>query len=241
MRVAAALLFLLWTGSPFLAADTRWSGDNYRSFTAENWTGFVAFQERLDFQALDYPLLNAAVFFATNEARLRQGMKALPWAPELERSAWNHAKRMCEKDFFEHEDPFDPRRKEPSDRGRLAGIANPSLAENIADTFGLDYDGTPVYTLDAEKAYYSKKPNGPVIPPHTYQSFARDVVDQWMHSPAHRDILLSPDAVALGCGVYYYLARDPHLMPSFKAVQNFQWYNPIQPGPVSLVDPDKGR
>jgi hypothetical protein len=47
-----------------------------------------------------------------------------------------------------------------------------------------------------------------------------------MHSPPHRDNILAPEAVELGCGAAFF--RDGQGFPKFKLVQVFQWYEPVQ-------------
>ena len=56
-----------------------------------------------------------------------------------------------------------------------------------------------LYPLD-EPGQFSLTPYGPPIPPHTYASFARDLVESWMNSPSHRRNLLTSKARYLGCG-----------------------------------------
>ena len=50
-----------------------------------------------------------------------------------------------------------------------------------------------------------------------------------MNSPAHRANILSDKGKELGCGAYLFFKKDFNDMPMFKATQNFQWFEPIQP------------
>ncbi len=45
------------------------------------------FQEPLRFDEMDYPRLHAAIFYATNAARVRRGSAPLAYHPLLERAA----------------------------------------------------------------------------------------------------------------------------------------------------------
>jgi uncharacterized protein YkwD len=158
----------------------------------------------------------------------------LSFALELERSAFLHAKSMVEQNFFAHENPYDETRKTPELRGRLAGIKNPLVAENIATHFGIKYEaGAPVYPIDRTLGTFSYSGEGALIPNHTYLSFAEAIVKQWLDSPGHRRNLLSKDARQLGCGAYFYRDPDFHNMPNFKAVQNFQLFHEILPGKIT--------
>jgi uncharacterized protein YkwD len=208
-----------------------WTEDDYAAVTVDDFRKEARFLERLDFTDIDYPRLHAAIFYATNEIRLKRGLTYLEYAPELERSAFGHARRMAEKNFFSHTDSTDRRYATPNDRGRLAGIANPFLAENIADTFAIAYAaGKNVYPRSGAKGSFSYAPDGPLLPPHTYLSFADDVLKIWMNSSGHRANILSTNALQLGCGTYLYYKSSFYGMPMFKAVQNFQWYHKIEPG-----------
>ncbi len=179
---------------------------------------------------IDYPRLDAAIFYVTNEIRIKNNLKPLTYSPELEISAWNHARSMVKGNFFSHYNKAEKKRYSPDQRGALAGISNPHLAENIADTFGIRYDpGARVYILDKEKGIFSYEADGKPIPNHTYLSFAESVLEIWMNSPGHRANILSKDALQMGCGAYYYEDDNFYHIARFKAVQNFQWYEKIIP------------
>jgi uncharacterized protein YkwD len=224
--LAAGLLALGLVVSPAQASGepaSVWSEADYAAVALASFRQDPRFLARIDLAAIDYPLLDAAVFFATNEIRVKQGLKPLAWSPALEQAALGHARRMAEKNFFNHTDPYDRSRASKEDRGHLAGIANPHLAENIAETFGLVYAaGKSIFPRG--NGEFSYRDNGPLIPPHTYLSFADSVLDMWMHSSGHRANILSTNGLELGCGARLYANRSFYEMPMFKAVQNFQWF-----------------
>ena len=87
---------------------------------------------------------------------------------------------------------------------RLAGVGlNPRFAaENLAYTFAVQYrSGDRLYVRKENgERIMSYKPSGPALPPHTYVSFAKAVVDQWLTSPGHRENLLHRDPKFLGVG-----------------------------------------
>jgi uncharacterized protein YkwD len=240
-RLAAILLTLtagawLWLPArlPAEPEDTTsrgWTEADYTAVTPGDFRRHPLFLEEIDFTAIDYPRLHAAVFYATNEIRVKYKLAELEYAPQLERSSLGHARRMVEQKFFSHTDRTDRRRVDPNARGRLAGIANPFVAENIADAFGITYrPGRNIFPRPGEPGSFSYTATGPLIPPHTYLSFADAVLEIWMNSAGHRANILSKNALQLGCGAYFY--RDPgfYRIARFKAVQNFQWYRKIAPG-----------
>ena len=227
------LIITACAGSVPLAAQTAWTEADYDRVGLDAFRKEPLFLEKIDFNNIDYPRLHAAIFYATNEIRRQRKLPVLEYAPQLERAAAGHARRMVEKKFFSHTDNTDRRRRDPNARGRLAGIANPFLTENIADAFGITYrPGKNVFPRRGQPGSFSYTAKGPLIPPHTYLSFADAVLDIWMNSSGHRANILSKNALQLGCGAYFY--RDPgfHQIARFKAVQNFQWFKRIVPGPA---------
>jgi hypothetical protein len=175
---------------------------------------------RIDLAAVDYDLVLEGIAEATDAARAEVGLDRLRRSPALERAAMEHAARMAELGFYDHTDPYDAARRGPSDRARLHGVQNPMTAENIHDFRVLDYDGGAVYPLGAP-GQFSHTPRGPVIRTHSYRSFGRAVVAEWLASPGHRRNLLDREARAIGYGAALHWQGN---FPEMKAVQLFQLY-----------------
>jgi len=174
----------------------------------------------------DARLMVRGIMDATNAARIQNGLPALEHSPILDRAAVGHARRMVESDFFSHHDPEVESLKTPSDRLGVAGAVNPKAAENIITEVAIEYEsGENVYVRDRKKGQFSRSPDGPILPRHTYRSFAQSVVDRWMDSPGHRKNILAKDALQIGIGTAF---RNERGFPTFVAVQNFQWYEPIR-------------
>jgi uncharacterized protein YkwD len=185
------------------------------------------YNDTLDFCTIDLPRLNALLFHMTNEIRAKHKLPALEYAKELEEAASMHSRDMVMKDFFSHENPFDGKKKTPNDRALLMGVKNPYIAENIAEDFGLQYkSGSDVVVLG--KGRFSYEPEENLIPPKTYLMLAGSLLERWMNSPEHRRNILSPDALQMGCGTYYFIDSQFNDMPTFMATQNFQWYEKIE-------------
>lgn len=201
-----ACIFLL-TVTP-LSAQRKWDNRYYDKLTNENFRDFKLFHQPINLKRIDYPLLNAAVFFSTNEARIEHGLNAVSYQRNLEIMAWNHSIAMGEKDFFDHYNKRDRKRYEPKDRAKFAGIENPMVAENISSLGGYSFA--------------------------SYLELADRLVDGWIDSPPHRKTLYSVDALELGCGVYYYTGLWRKNRAIYKqgdgfwlATQNFQLFNKI--------------
>lgn len=238
LLLASTLLAAVVAGStqtrPAAAVQTATAAGRqttvYSRYTVENFRTYAPFGKTIDAEKPDYALLDAAVYFVTNEARVKQGKRAVPYHPRLEKTAFDYAREMVAKDFFSHEHPSDPAQRKPSDRGKLAGIKNASLAENIAENFAIQYEaGKSVYVMDPAKGIFSyTSPDGPAIPMHTYLSLAQALVDQWMKSPGHRANILSDNNRSFGCGVYFFRDKKFNNMLKVKAVQVFQWFEDVK-------------
>ncbi|OEK06580.1 CAP domain-containing protein [Roseivirga misakiensis] len=211
-------LFLLMIGvSTATLAQCKWKDSFYTTLTDETFRDFKLFQKSINLNKIDYKLLDAAVFFVSNEARLEQGLKALEYHPNLEAMAWNHSVSMAKKDFFDHYNKKDKKRRDPQKRASLAGVKNPTVAENISAVGGRTFG--------------------------SYLELADHLVQGWIDSPPHRKTLYSDTAVQLGCGTYFYDGiwqknRDVYEQGNgfWFATQNFQLYNPI----ITKKAKDKG-
>ena len=223
--VASLLLFL--TGALYAG----WEYSGYSTTDYKNFRNNPFMQQKIDPENIDYPLANAAIFFMTNEIRVKNGLSPLEYSQELEIAAWHHSKLMVEKNFFSHTNSRDNNRRDPSSRGKLAGITNPSIAENIAEGFGINYrPGAPLYPRNVKNGEFSYSANGPLLESHTYLSLAESLITQWMNSSGHRKNILSKSALQMGCGVYFYRDRSFYNIFKCRATQNFQWFNPIIAG-----------
>jgi len=164
--------------SNFSLAQRNWHTTYYNELNDENFRSFAAFNRPIDLEDPDYQLINAAVFYVSNEARIEQELPPLAYQDRLEIMAWHHSKSMAKDDFFDHVNRKSRKRRTPEKRAILAGIQNPMISENITTIGGLIFN--------------------------TYLELADAIVDNWIDSPPHRKALYSKDAVQLGCGVYYY-------------------------------------
>lgn len=209
-------------------AQTKEQKAYYTRISTENFRSNSLFNELIDFRKIDYARINAAIFFLTNEVRIRNHLPSLEYAPQLENSATLHAQDMLTENFFSHINPNHKEKKTPNDRAILCHVSNPFLAENIIEGYGLQYKSNETVYLRG-KGKFSKTPDGELLKPHTYLSFGETLVTGWMNSKDHRKNILAKEAVQLGCGVSYFVDPEFNDMPSFKAVQNFQWYRPIIP------------
>lgn len=218
MRTAlCSLLFIFCLAESQLQAQRKWKAEFYEELNDSNFRDFKLFKKRVDLKKIDYPLIHAALFYVSNEARIEQGLTKVDHQPNLEIMAYEHSKSMAKDDFFDHYHPKKKERKAPKDRARLAGIKNPNIGENIHATGGRQFG--------------------------TYIELADHIVQSWIDSPPHRVTLYSPDALELGCGIFFYDKKWQDYKDVKKqgngfwiATQNFQLFTKVKSGPSK----DKG-
>jgi uncharacterized protein YkwD len=205
-QIIPILLLLLIQTSLF--AQKRWDDKYYDQLTNKSYRSFKLFKKEINTDKVDYKTLDAAIFFVSNDVRIKKGKKPLAYQASLEIMAYNHSIQMGEKDFFDHINPKGKSRKTADLRAELAGITNPSISENISAVGGIKFD--------------------------SYLKLAEHIVQGWVDSPPHARTLFSEDAVQLGCGAYYYKGvwqgnKDINKQGDgfWIATQNFQSFSEI--------------
>ncbi len=199
----------------------EWSPELYEKLTLEGFRSLDAVQVEIDFNAVDYALLHAAVHFLTNAEREERRLAPLEYAPALERSAFRHSRAMREHGFFSHTSPVSGLRT-PAERVQRAGWESPYVGENIANMIAIAYEpGRGLYTPPQNGGYFSYFHQGTPIPPHTYFSAAEEVMNQWMSSPGHRENILRPAYRYLGVGAWHFKDESFHGIDRFYFTQNF--------------------
>lgn len=221
-----ALLFVIFAGCLTVSAQQKGHPDYYSRLDVYHFREDEFLNQPIDFENPDYPRLNAAVFFATNEQRLQRKLHLLTYSAQLEESASMHSADMFEKNFFGHVNPGNRKKRTPNDRASLTGILNPYLTENIATAFGLMYEQNKNVVVKGP-GRFSYPGEQELIPPRTYLSVADALLKNWMNSEGHKRNILSGNALQLGCGTYMYLDTGFNMMPTFIATQNFQEYEKI--------------
>lgn len=179
-----------------------------------------AVKEEIDFEHIDFVLLDAAVFHETNRRRMDNDLTALKFKPVLREAARIQVRGMIRMGKVSHQHP-DPNKKTMRDRFDFLGIETRLLAENVAMTFGIRYQsGDEFYSRKKDgRTIFSVEANGPPIPPHSYASFAKHLLDEWMASPSHRKNILTPGLVCLGVSSLH--DRSGFGMDSFYSAQEF--------------------
>ena len=158
-------ILLLFVNISF--GQSLWKVEDYEKWDHRNFRQNQSFNEPFSISNPDYLLLDAALFFITNEERSKVGIPPMRYHKFLEVAAYNHSLKMATTGFFSHYNSIDVSRKSTGDRGKLAGITNPYIAENIVYNYNCLENGS------------------------TYMQVAALLIKQWMNSPGHKENILS--------------------------------------------------
>jgi uncharacterized protein YkwD len=172
---------------------------DYFSMSPGEFARVSAANETINFSAPNQTLLRAAILHETNKWRAKEGLKPLLHHPQVDEAAMIHVRDMVAKNYLAHVEQGTTT-PQPIDRVRAAGLSPILVAENIATASGIQYEsGRQVFPLRQWKREgLSYKENGEAIPPHTYRTFAAQVLQQWIDSPSHRESIMLRDARYLG-------------------------------------------
>jgi uncharacterized protein YkwD len=217
-------IFFLGLFSSFIfVKDTKFPDTQYAAYSYENFSKLPAANETIDLDNIDYGLLNAAIFYATNKQRKAFNKPEFAFFPLLRDAAVLQSAQMVKFNFFDHVNTKNPKLQTLKDRLENVGGTGKYVAagENISEYFLMDYQ--PKEYFRVEKAgnrniYYNTRTNKK-IEPHTYRSFGEAIVADWMTSPGHRANILDDRFTHLGCGTLY--STRPGEFPKAKATQVF--------------------
>ena len=176
----------------------RWSDDSYGKYKSDSFQKLEIVNQKIDVVNIDYPLLNAAIFYSTNLQREKYRKIPFIFSKYLTKAAQEHSEDMVEFKFYSHTSKVRGK-KTMSERLKLVGISNAFTAENIFD-------------------FFLKSP--------TYWSLAQGLVNGWMESKGHRANILNKNYEYLGCGSKYYFNKDWIDYFYVKSTQNFSSISP---------------
>lgn len=180
-------------------ADPDW----YNTLSVDSFFNTAAALQTVDIEKPDVALLDMAVFFASNEQRLKRKLPAFSYHAVLREAALFHSTEMRDKRFFSHVNKGDKENREPDQRIKNKGGEDfRAFGENIIEM--------PAYKLRPEERYDAvKNPDGNFtflnlkgkpLRLMTYGEFGRALVKLWMTSPDHKANIMSKEFTHLGCG-----------------------------------------
>jgi len=182
------ILVLCSSGAP---VKQKWTRDMYAKHDYKSFAQLPMARQPIDVHNIDYALLNAAIFYATNWQRDKHRRKPFQHSPALEKAAFEHSKDMIQYDFFSHESPL-PNKQKFWQRLKAEGVSGGASSENIAMHSNLS---------------------------NSYLETAKALVLTWMDSPGHRSNILNESYKYLGCGAY--IGKYKGWSEKIKATQNF--------------------
>jgi uncharacterized protein YkwD len=138
------------------------------------------FHSEINLSQINMDLIEAGVFFLSNEYRIQKNRTALRYNEALSFAAYTHSEQMYIYDFFDHTNKKNKVLSSLEKRVENASYNNyVTLAENIFHGF-----------IDLNKV-------------GTYESFCTVILAAFLSSKKHREIIIAKDVKELGCGVYF--------------------------------------
>ena len=165
----------------------------YTEYSLNTFKQLPALHQKIANSKFNYKLLDAALFFRTNEERIKYILSEFNYSSALEKAALGHSIDMVEQNFYSHQSPV-PGKEDLSDRLKQVGVNFTACAENIYD-------------------FNDENP--------TYWSLASLLVEGWMNSSGHRRNILNPEYKYLGCGAWPYNNPEWPTYKWFKSTQDF--------------------
>jgi len=182
MMSLLAVMLLTVNGPEYLekvkgySTNTYLKDTVYKEYSAKQFAESKDAQRKFDVKDFDLHLMNACMWFATNETRTAKKVKAFKYNAPLRDAATLFANEMVVKKFYNHIHPSNKDFKTPGDRMGLFGVTNVAMAENI-HRFAINPQDNK-----------------------TYMEVARDIVDDFYKSSGHRVNMMNPLYNSLGCG-----------------------------------------
>jgi uncharacterized protein YkwD len=171
----------------------HWDAKYYTGYTVETFKQLRAVHQKIAGSKFNHRLLDAALFFRTNEERIKNNLPQFNFSIALEKAALGHSIDMVQHNFYAHTSPV-PGSQNMTDRLKRVGVDYRTCAENIYNFFDED---------------------------PTYWSLASKLVEGWMNSSGHRSNILNPNLTYLGCGAWPYNNPEWPNYQWFKSTQSF--------------------
>lgn len=202
LLVVLAVASWLPNGESYLREVNGYSTPSFfkeEVYARHSWKSFFELKEAnqaIDPNRPDFHLLNASLFFATNQLRQKYHKSELLYSATLRDAAVIHTNEMVLKNFFSHTNARNRKWDKPENRVKQCGPLPKVLAENI------DY----IYMEEDD----------------TYASLAKRVVEHLYGSPPHRKNMLGRFTHLGTCTIIETKDRDG--LRYLKSTQDFATY-----------------
>ena len=192
--MTGAVVLSLW-----LAACTHAS--DWYALSPEEFAAQPAAQARIDPEEFDRTLMAAAIFQETNRVRRQLGLARFTHVAKLDVAAERKATLGLLETEVRHTSDF-PFAATPADRVKATGLDYARVAENIARISSYDLPAgmsqLGVRKKNGRDEFY-RTDTGRPPELQSYAGFATQVVASWMKSPGHRENIVDPRLLSLGC------------------------------------------
>lgn len=175
----------------------------------------VANSRTVSADALDQNLFNIAVLHYVNIERCNRGLFPLRSDNNLVRATSQHSAHMARNAYVSHNSRQSGYRN-LQDRLSKARVKYRIAGENVAKSFVFAFNRRHV---GAQSQCQFKFSNGRLVPRHTYDTLAKDLVVLWMESPAHRKNILENSFRRAGATIG--VNNDSNFCGTVYVAQNF--------------------
>lgn len=148
---------------------------------------------------IDQRLVDAAILAEVNYHRCKAGLTQLKRANGLRNVANTHASWMARQQQLSHRSTV-AGQSTAAARLKSSGIRFRAGSENIGYIARYQIDGRRFLIRDRANCGFATN-SGQPIPPHSYASMARTIVDLWMGSSKHRRNILDRKVTQVGSAV----------------------------------------
>lgn len=146
----------------------------------------VAREVRLS--TIDQEQFNTAVLFYVNLERCNRGLVKLQPDERLMQATFQHSSHMATNAYISHKSR-QPGYRNLQDRLAKANVSYRVAGENVVKSFVYAFNKQRV-SGNRENCSFNYVSNGSLVPRHTYNTLAKNLVTLWMASPTHRSNIL---------------------------------------------------
>ncbi len=178
----------------------------------------------IDWDNIDYGLMNAAIFYATNKYRKQKRREAFLFDHSLRDAAFLHSYLMVQQSFFGHINRKSSKFKTPDKRVELfSDERSATVGENITEVFLLNYTTGTNFRAGEENERLKYYVNDTELQKLTYWQIAKNAVQHWAKSKNHKKNMLNKNFSYLGCAGFidFRTFNNKKEIPKIKATQVF--------------------
>ena len=213
------ILFIIWISTISYEESKEFYAMTCADFMSQSFVN-----QPIDAKNPDIDLLDAALFHATNEQRIKNNLPLFLYNILIHKAAINHSEDMIEQDFYNHVNPFSNRKF--GDRIMGFTIEFKRMAENIAQhdliETGKNLNYCFAYPKNENDFIFRDCQTKQPLSMMTYAKFARNVVNGWMNSPHHRENIMDIHYKVMACSAR--LSKNPYRLknsPFARITQDF--------------------